>query len=114
VPVDANIARLRFGTLTCSLRSASVHRYAHKLALTLNVGAQNAGPYDVEFGDSHFRLVLGESARPPVSGVSAVVPHGGTLDSAIVFDLPLDTSLVVIRTRFGDITRDVPLSIPAG
>jgi hypothetical protein len=113
VPVDANVARLHFGTLTCHLRSASLHRYAHKLTLTLNVAAQNAGPYDVEFGDSHFRLLLGESARPPVSGVSVIVPHGGTLDSAIVFDLPLDTSRVVVRTRFGDVTRNVPLSLPA-
>jgi hypothetical protein len=112
VPIAAAFAQLRFGILTCALQSASLHRYANKSALTLNVRARNTGSSDVEFGDGHFRLVLGNSVRPPVSGVSTVVPHGGTLDSAIVFDVPLDTSDVVVRIRYGEVSRDVPLKLP--
>jgi TIR domain-containing protein len=112
VTIAPSFAQLRFGSLACELRSASLHRYANKSTLTLNVRARNAGGYDAEFGDGHFRLVLGNSVRPPVSGVSTVVPHGGTLDSAIVFDVPLDASDVVLRMRFGDVSRDVPLKLP--
>jgi hypothetical protein len=113
VPLDAETARLRFGDLTCDVRSASVHRYVNKLVLTLGVRAQNNGRYDVEFGDGHFRLVLGDAARAPVSGVSTVVSSHGSLDASIVFDLPLDARAVVIRVRYGDATADLPLKIPA-
>jgi len=112
VKLDPAAALLRFGSLTCNIQSASLHRYANKSTLTLSIRARNTGAYDVEFGDGHFRLVLGTNIRPPVSGVSTVVPHGGTLDSAIVFDVPLDASDVVLRTRFGDVSRDLPLKLP--
>jgi TIR domain len=112
VAIDPAAAQLRFDSVACEIRSASLHRYANKSTLTLNVRARNTGGYDVDFGDGHFRLVQGDSVRAPVSGVSAVIPHGGTLDAAIVFDVPLDASDVVVRTRYGDVSRDLPLKLP--
>jgi hypothetical protein len=113
VPLAPDAARLRFGDLTCELRSASLHRYANKLALTLDIRVRNASRYDAEFGDSHFRLVLDETARPPVSGVSTVVAGESSSDAAIAFDLPLNARQAVLRTRFGEQTIDVPLQLPA-
>jgi TIR domain len=112
VPVSPDAARMRFGDLTCELRSTSVHRYSNKLTLTLEVRVRNASRYDAEFGDSHFRLLLDETARPPVSGVSTVVAGESSRDAAIVFDLPLDARNVVLRTRFGERTVEVPLHLP--
>ncbi|HEX7137482.1 MAG TPA: toll/interleukin-1 receptor domain-containing protein [Vicinamibacterales bacterium] len=112
-PLDAEKARLHFGDLTYDVRSASVHRYANKIALTLNVRAQNNGQYPGGFGDSLFRLVLDGTARAPVSGLSAVVPSQSSLDGAIVFDLPLEARDVVVRVRSGETTNDLPLKIPA-
>jgi len=113
VPLDAGAARLRFGDLTCEVGRASVHRYANKLVLTLDVRARNNGRYAIDFGDSHFRLVLDGESRAPVSGISVIVPAEGSLDGSIVFDMPLSARDVVIRARYGDGINDLPLKIPA-
>ena len=113
VPLDADKARLRFGDLTCEVRSASAHRYVNKLVLTLSIRAQNNGRYDAGFGDYHFRLVLDGTAQAPVSGLSTVVSPQSSLDGSIVFDLPLDARDVVIRARYGETTAELPLKIPA-
>jgi len=113
VPLDPNAARMQFGDLTCDLRAASLHHYSNKLVLTLDIRVRNASRYDAEFGDSHFRLVLDDTARPPVSGLSTVVAGESSRDVAIVFDLPLDARDVVLRTRFGETTVEVPLHLPS-
>ena len=113
VPVNPSSARMRFDTVTCELRSVSVHRYSHKLTLTLNVRVVNGGRYDVTFGDGHFRLLLDGTPRSPISGISTTVASEGSRDGAIVFDLPLDATDVVLRARWGDITAEVPLRIPS-
>jgi len=113
LPLDADKARLRFGDLTCEVRSASAHRYVNKLVLTLSVRAQNNGRYDAGFGDYHFRLLLGGTAQAPVSGLSTVVSPQTSLDGSIVFDLPLDARDVVIRVRYFETTAELPLTIPA-
>jgi hypothetical protein len=113
VPLDADTARLRFGDVTFAVRNASVHRYTNKIVLTLDIRAQNGGRYDVDFGDRHFRLVLGGESRAPVSGLSTVVSSQSFRDGSIVFDLPLDARDVVIRVRFGDAMSDLSLKIPA-
>ena len=113
VPVNPSLARMRFDTVTCELRSVSVHRYSHKLTLILNVRVLNGGRYDVTFGDGHFRLLLDGTPRSPVSGISTTVASDGSRDGAMVFDLPLGATDVVLRARWGDITADVPLRIPS-
>jgi hypothetical protein len=113
VPLDAEKARLRFGDMTYNVRSASAHRFANKIALTLSIRAENNGRFPGEFGDGLFRLVLDGSARAPVSGLSTVVPSQSSLDGAIVFDLPIDARDVVVRVRSGSETADLPLKIPA-
>jgi hypothetical protein len=112
VPLDEEAARLRFGDLTYEVRRVLAHRYANKLALTLDVRARNNGRYPAGFGDGFFRLVLDGVARAPVSGLSTVVPSQGSLDGSIVFDVPLDARDLVIRVRYGDVTNDLPLKIP--
>jgi len=113
VPLDAQTARLRFGDVTCEVRKVSVHRYANKFGLTLDIRAQNTAGYSAGFGDGNFRLALDGTARAPISGVSAVIPPQSSLDSAIVFDVPLDAHDVVVRARFGETTGELPLKIPA-
>jgi hypothetical protein len=113
VPLDAEKARLRFGEMTYNVRSASVHRFANKIALTLTVRAENNGRFPGEFGDGLFRLVLDGAARAPVGGLSTIVPSQSSLDGAIVFDLPLDARDVVVRVRSGNDTGELPLKIPA-
>src|SRR5262249_23934417 len=73
VPLNPDTAQMRFGDLTCELRSASLHRYSNKLVLTFDIRARNASRYDAEIGDGHFRVVLDETVRPPVSGLSTIV-----------------------------------------
>jgi hypothetical protein len=112
VPLDPATARMRLGDVICELRSASLHRYSHKLTLTVDIRAENRGRYPIDFGDSHFRLVLDGAARPPVSGLSTSVAAEGSRDGAIVFDLPLDATEVVLRARFGDVSAEIPLHLP--
>jgi len=112
VPLDPDTARMQFGDLTCELRSASLHRYSNKLVLTFDIRVRNASRYDAEIGDGHFRLVLDETARPPVSGLSTTVAGESSRDAAIVFDLPLEAKQIVLRTRFGERTIELPVRLP--
>jgi len=112
VPLNPDTARMRFGDLTCELRSASLHRYSNKLVLTFDMRFRNASRYDAEIGDGHFRVLLDETVRPPVSGLSTIVASESSRDAAIVFDLPLEAKQIVLRTRFGETTVEVPLRLP--
>jgi hypothetical protein len=112
--VNPTTARMRFADLTCQVRSAVIRRYANKLTLTLKMRAINRGRYAVEFGDSHFRVLVDEdTARAPVSGVSVVVDGQADRDADIVFDLPLGTTQVVLRGRYNEATADLTLAWPA-
>jgi TIR domain-containing protein len=112
VPIDPASSRARFGDVTCELRSASVHRYAHKLTLTLHVRLHNGGRFDTNFWDSSFRLMVDDTPRAPVSGLDAIVAAHSAGDGDIIFDLPLDANDVTLRIIWGDATANVPLRIP--
>jgi hypothetical protein len=113
LPIDQAPREMRFEGFVCELRSATVRRYTNKLTLTLSLRATNSGRYDVNFGDSLFRLMLDGLARAPVSGLNLVVPAEGSLDGDVVFDLPVDAEQVVLRARFGEAVATVPLQLPA-
>jgi len=102
---------MRFGEVSCELRSALVRRYANTVTLTVRLHVRNGGRYPMNFGDGNFRLVLGDSARAPVGGLNEVLDGGTTRGGDVLFDLPLDARQAVLRATFGDGVAEVPIRI---
>jgi hypothetical protein len=112
LPIDSRTAQLRFADLVLSLRAATLRAYANKRTLTLRVRAENGGRYPVQFGDSYFRLAVGDTVNAPVSGVSVVVEGQAHREEEIVFDLPLDATRGELRVSTGNAAAELPLEFP--
>jgi hypothetical protein len=114
VAIDPARAAMSVDTLACELRAATVHRYAHKLALALKIRVHNRGRYDVAIGDGMFRLAIDGMPRAPVRRFSEVVRAEESGEYAVVFDVPFEARHVVVRTRLGEKVVELPLQIPPG
>jgi hypothetical protein len=113
VAIDPSQAVLRFGEMTYVARSAHVHRYAHKLTLTVNVQMSNGSRYDAGLTDGEFRLVVDEEARPPADPFFKIVRADAADAVDVVFDMPLHVRHAVLRTRVGEIVKEISLQLPS-
>jgi hypothetical protein len=113
VPLDAARSTMRFGDVTVELRTGTVRRYAHKLALALGVRLHNRGRYDVAVSDAQFRVDVGGLPQAPAQRFQQIVRSEESGEASVVFDLPFGTDAVTLRTRVGDDVAEVPLRIPA-
>jgi hypothetical protein len=82
-----------------------------KIALTFSIRCSNYGRYDMNFWDSTFRLNAGGVSIAPDSGLNDLVPGDSSKSGDVSFTLPANTQRPVLRLKFTEGDKTVPVHV---
>jgi hypothetical protein len=107
-------AEVRLGSVTYKILAAQLDRYdMEKLTLRFAVRMTNNGPYDANFWDNSFRLLVDGVPRAPISRLNKIVYHHSAEEGDVVFVIPAATQSTVLRIRKGDESTEIPIDLLA-
>lgn len=90
-----------------TLARVNVRQFVNKHRIAVTARLDNTSRYPELFGASSFRLALDDgTVLAPVSGDDDVVSAGASLIQQVVFEVPVTTRRIVLRTLRGDEVRE--------
>jgi hypothetical protein len=103
---------IRVGEVAYQLVSAATRPDADgKLALTVSVRMINHGRYDANFWDANFRVIVGPDTYPASGGLNELVRGDSTKVGEVLFVLPDNTRTAVLKIKFVEGDRALPLQL---
>jgi hypothetical protein len=100
------------GSSVFTVLSASLGpRNTESKTLTLRLRMLNNSPYDANFWDRQFRLMIDGVPRAPESGLNMVVEGRAAGDGDVVFVVPVVARTATLRINHGDEQTDIPLGL---
>jgi hypothetical protein len=97
--------------LSATLTEAATRRFANTLRVDLAVRLAAVGPGAINSSELMLRLVVGDDVLAPTKFPFQLVQAGTTLRMAVEFEVPTDTSQVVLRATSGETRADLPLPL---
>jgi hypothetical protein len=102
----------RLGDATFTLLNAEVSpRTSEKDELRIRLRMMNHRPYDANFWDSSFRLLVEGVPTAPVSGLNELVPGQSAKEGDVVFVLPRGAPSATLKIANASDSTDIPLSL---
>jgi hypothetical protein len=95
-----------------TLARVNVRQFVNKHRIAVTAKLDNTSRYPELFGASSFRLALEDgTVLAPVSGDDDVVSAGASLIQQVVFEVPVTTRHIVLRTLRGDEVREYAVEL---
>jgi hypothetical protein len=97
--------------LSATLTEVTTRRFANTLRVDLAIRLASVGPGAITASELMLRLLVGDDVLAPTKYPSQLVQAGTTLRMAVEFEVPTDSSQVVLRATSGEARADVPLTL---
>ncbi|MBI3804683.1 MAG: hypothetical protein HY282_13075 [Nitrospirae bacterium] len=93
------------------LKAEVAPRTAEKETLQIRLRMMNHRPFDANFWDRSFRLVLDGVPLAPDGGLNALIPAQSAKEGEVLFVIPRNTTAAKLQISYADDSTEIPLDL---